>query len=56
VRTLQQSGYVAVTKSFQAGRPITTYHLTDPGRLAFRDYINLLERIIDQHRESSGED
>jgi DNA-binding MarR family transcriptional regulator len=48
VRTLQESGYIAVTKSFQSGRPLTSYSLTPQGRSAFTAYINLLEQIVQQ--------
>jgi predicted ArsR family transcriptional regulator len=48
IRTLQETGYVSVTKSFQAGRPLTTFALTAPGRKAFTGYINLLEQIVQQ--------
>ena len=50
IRTLQQSGYVSVTKSFQNNRPLTTCALTAAGRKAFAHYINLLERIIRQNK------
>lgn len=48
IRTLQQAGYIAVTKSFQEKRPLTTCSLTPAGRKAFEDYINLLEQIVKQ--------
>lgn len=50
LRTLQESGYVAVTKSFQSGRPLTTFALTAQGRKAFATYIDLLEQIVQQSR------
>ena len=48
VRTLHESGYIAVTKAFQGGRQITSYSLTSDGRKAFTSYINLLEQIVQQ--------
>ncbi len=48
MRTLQEAGYVSVTKEFQGGRPLTTYSLTVQGRKAFATYINLLEQIVQQ--------
>jgi len=48
MRTLQEAGYVSVTKEFQGGRPLTTYSLTSQGRKAFATYINLLEQIVQQ--------
>jgi DNA-binding MarR family transcriptional regulator len=51
LRTLHEAGYVAVTKSFEATRPLTTYSLTTKGRKAFEGYINLLDQIV---RQSKG--
>jgi DNA-binding MarR family transcriptional regulator len=50
IRTLQESGYVSVTKSFHNNRPLTTCALTASGKKAFTNYINLLEQIIRQNR------
>ena len=50
IRTLQESGYLSVTKSFQNNRPLTTCSLTTAGKKAFTSYINLLEQIIQQTR------
>ena len=51
VRTLQEAGYVAVTKAFRGGRPLTTYAITPSGREAFSSYINLLEKIVQQTKQ-----
>ena len=51
VRTLNEAGYVSVTKSFHQGRPLTTYSLTKAGRKAFAAYIDLLEQIVQQTRQ-----
>jgi len=48
IRTLQEAGYISVTKSFQNNRPLTTCSLTATGKKAFTSYINLLEKIIQQ--------
>ena len=50
IRTLQEAGYVSVTKSFRNNRPLTTCSLTASGKKAFTHYINLLENIIRQTR------
>ena len=50
IRTLQEAGYVSVTKSFQNNRPHTTCSLTANGKTAFAAYINLLEKIIQQNK------
>lgn len=50
IRTLQQAGYVAVTKQYQDHRPLTTCCLTDAGRSAFANYLDLIEQILKAHR------
>jgi hypothetical protein len=50
IRTLQEAGYLSVTKSFQNNRPLTTCALTPTGKKAFGGYINLLEKIIRQNK------
>lgn len=50
IRTLQEAGYVAVTKSFQNNRPLTTCSMTQAGRRAFAGYIDLLEQIVRQSK------
>ncbi len=50
IRTLQEAGYLSVTKSFQNNRPLTTCALTAAGKKAFTHYIDLLEHIIRQNR------
>ena len=51
LRTLHEAGYVAVTKAFQGGRPLTSYAMTPAGRKAFSQYIELLAQIVEQTRK-----
>ena len=51
LRTLHEAGYVAVTKSMEGGRAVTTYTLTASGRKAFAAYLDLLEQIVEQARK-----
>ncbi len=51
LRTLQEAGYIAVTKTFQDRKPLTTCALTTAGRKAFGSYIDLLEQIVRQSRK-----
>ena len=51
IRTLQEAGYVSVAKSYQNNRPLTTCSLTAGGRKAFADYVDLLEKIVQQTRK-----
>ena len=46
IKTLQQAGYVGVTKSVQNNRSLTTCALTAAGRSAFKEYVELLEQIV----------
>ena len=50
IRTLQEAGYVSVAKTYQNNRPLTTCLLTTKGRKAFAEYINLLEKIVQQSK------
>lgn len=45
LRTLHKLGLVAVTKEVRE-RPQTSYALTDKGRTAFKDYLQVLEQIV----------
>jgi DNA-binding HxlR family transcriptional regulator len=51
MRKLEESGYVAVHKSFVNRKPRTEYSLTAEGRTAFSDYIAVLESIVTQSRQ-----
>lgn len=50
LKALQQEGYIAVAKSYQNRRPLTTCSLTAEGRKAFAEYVNLLEQIVKQSK------
>lgn len=50
MRTLQEAGYVAVSKSYANNRPLTTCSLTAAGKKAFANYVNLLEQIVQQNK------
>jgi len=52
IRTLQEAGYVAVTKSYRERKSHTTYTMTSDGRKAFTQYIDLLENIVQQSKAS----
>ena len=52
IKTLQEAGFVSVTKTFQNRRPLTTVSLTPGGRKAFSQYIDLLEQIVRQAKET----
>ena len=49
IRTLQEAGYVAVTKAYRDNRPLTTCALTPAGRKAFAEHLALLAEIVRQN-------
>ena len=53
IKTLQQAGYIGVTKSVLNNRPQTTCSLTPAGRKAFADHIDLLETIVRQSKPNT---
>lgn len=52
IRTLQEAGYISVTKTYLNNRPLTTCAMTAAGRKAFGRYLDLLEKIVQQTRNS----
>jgi DNA-binding MarR family transcriptional regulator len=50
IRTLQEAGYVSVSKTFENKRPLTTCSLTSAGKKAFTGYVSLLEKIVQQNK------
>lgn len=51
-RKLEESGYIACTKSFEGRLPKTEYKLTVAGRRALESYLSHMETIIHQMRNS----
>ncbi len=47
---LEELGYIDVTKEFVGKKPCTTYKLTELGRKHFKEYVDLLENLIDNSR------
>ena len=45
---LERADYVEITKSFKGKKPRTTVAQTAKGRKALKNYINLLQGILDQ--------
>jgi len=50
LRTLHQSGYLAITKEV-LDRPQTSYALTARGRKSFQEYLAVLEQIVKAGRQ-----
>jgi DNA-binding MarR family transcriptional regulator len=51
-RKLEEAGYVACTKSFQARRPKSCYRITQVGRKALLRYLEHIEAVIKATRRS----
>jgi DNA-binding MarR family transcriptional regulator len=50
-RKLEDSGYIACTKSFDGRMPKTQYRLTASGRRALEKYLDHMEALIQATRE-----
>ncbi|MGL4631497.1 MAG: winged helix-turn-helix domain-containing protein [Leadbetterella sp.] len=46
LRALEEVGYVVFLKEFVGRKPITNYRVTEEGRKAFTDHLNVLEKLI----------
>ena len=46
LKKLEESGYVAVSKSFENRKPVSRYMLTQKGKNAFKIYIERLKKLI----------
>jgi len=44
---LEEAGYVDVEKEFKGKKPHTMLHLTDEGRVAFREYRRSMKQVLD---------
>lgn len=54
MRTLEENGYVAVSKTFVNRKPRTEYSLTPAGRAAFQEYLGTLAEIVRQSQEPAA--
>lgn len=52
LRTLHNKGYVSLAKDADETRRRTIYSLTAAGRVAFDQYLQILEAIVRQTKES----
>lgn len=51
-RKLEEAGYIACTKSFEARRPKSRYRITPVGRKALLRYLEHIEAVIKATRRS----
>ncbi|MNE50764.1 hypothetical protein D3C80_1453570 [compost metagenome] len=43
---LEKAGYIEVKKEFVGKKPRTSYHVTDLGRVAFKEHLSYLEKLM----------
>lgn len=46
LRKLEEAGYVEIEKSFLNRKPLTRVRLTEAGRKAFRDYLDVIAKLV----------
>ena len=46
LKSLEDAGYISVTKEFIGRKPNTLYTATADGKKAFVDHLNVLEQLI----------
>ena len=49
ISKLEEAGYLSINKDFFNNKPRTRYNLTEKGKKAFVDYVNVLDNIIKQN-------
>ncbi len=50
IKKLEAANYIEVKKSFRDNYPLTTYAITEKGKLAFEKYVETLEAYINKAR------
>ena len=48
MKKLEEAGYIKIRKEFVNNKPQTTCSMTDFGRKQFREYVEMLERLLGQ--------
>lgn len=46
LKTLEEAGYISITKTFIKRKPNTRYTITPLGKTAFKKHIEALEKLI----------
>ncbi len=52
LRKLEEAGYVEIEKSFLNRKPLTRIRLTAAGRKAFRDYLDVIAKLVGEPPKS----
>lgn len=48
---LEMAGYIEITKSFRGRTPVTSYRITEPGRVALTDYRKRVREMMSLNEE-----
>lgn len=48
LKTLENTGYIRVIKTFSGRKPNTTYEITETGRTSFEKHLKALEDLLKQ--------
>lgn len=51
IKKLEEAGYLTIRKEFVGNKPQTTCSITEFGRQQFREYVEMLEKLLGQERE-----
>lgn len=49
LRKLEEAGYLLAEKKIVGRKPLTTYHITDTGHNAFREYLREMTRMLTEN-------
>ena len=50
LKKLEKEGFIGVEKSFIDNKPNTRYSMTEEGKTAFDEHLNVLEEIINSQK------
>ena len=53
LRKLEDAGYVEIEKSFFNRKPLTRVRLTEAGRKAFKDYLDVMAKLVGESPAAS---
>lgn len=51
LRKLEDAGYISLKKSFVERKPVTIYWVSEPGKKAYANYLQTIERLVSSTEE-----
>ena len=48
MKKLEEAKYISIKKSFRDNYPLTTYTITEAGKIAFENYVKTIEAYINK--------